>query len=125
MIKEYAIEKVEENKNQKPVDSEWINEKTGSDRYIAMFLCRSFNLRDKRDLLIVSKIFKAYSFNFDFKLQAEKATVFFNDYNRSGSLDYLTVLTLRMLADKVDKVGLDPLLNALPVSAFDEIKDQL
>ena len=122
MIREHAEDKIAENKELKPAYASWAKEKTGTDRYIAMRLIRGVPLRHARYVRILNNVFKAYGLNFTFNEQAKKAEEYFNDYNvNNDDLNHVTLSQARMLGDKVDSMGLDPLLNALPVSPFDKV----
>lgn len=114
MIREYALDKIEENKKAKKVFAGWANEETGTSRYIAMWLCRSLSLRSSGDLLILNNIFTAYELKFDFSEQAEQAERYFMKNNTNNvDLNYITLKTAKLLAKKVEKLGLDPLLDAI------------
>lgn len=123
MIRSYAVEKIQEFSSCKKEKAKWINEIIGTDRYIAIWLIRAFNLRDNRALQIVENILQAYGIDTsDVHEQSKKAKQYWADYHRNAKfLNHVTIKLAKLLADKVEQQGLDPFLQALPVDAFEPV----
>ena len=118
MIREFATDEIARNRDEAPEYASWADEVTGTDRYIAMRLVRGLNLREERHVVIAERVFAAYGVMADIQGAAERARDFWARTRRvSEQHDYLGVQALKRLADRVEEMGLEPLLDSIPERA--------
>lgn len=98
--------------------AKWCDEFIQSDRFLAICIIKAFELSDILDLDIVLQIFKAYELDHLISLiltQSELAIDYLelND-QQSLQLNHISKDTAKILADKVDELGIELLLGFIP-----------